>query len=1169
MRSFIRAHRRNESNNSETFDVEHLPPGSLSSSKTTPAPSPVLLQTPQFTPVQNFNLPSVSSPKKLLTPIKNLFTSSGHHSKSVATTPSSNESLNGSARRRGHRYKHSRSHSSVSNFSLLSHSESIHKKLYEWSSPSEVPISKQSPPTTNQKLIASPHFRTSNSSPSLVNPYKPFATSKSKSHTSLASYQYPQPAPSQLSNSSRRSKTSPQLNNPQLAPSQLAPSQLAPSHLLNTSQSQPKLMLPISLIESVDENSINESNTSLVESENNFETKQVSFQQEPQKAFTFEDSDTESNSDDEDDESDSSSQFSFVKDRRGGRNTSIKYYKMAKSPQEEQNELLQLNTFNENDLGYEVDEFSDYDFENNGMDDDYDEEGEGEVQYNNLFDGDGGSEERDIYISREDEDESSTPDGNSLEAENSLEASLEVSDQQGDLGIIKDQALDGVHEDSIYDEDDTFEAEVPVSSPGDTKSNLGNDIPDTDSYNLPLISNENIPESPINFNSSHIKALESSPFPTGLERDNSGKYLEFFNDSLSKDYRVFNNSYHLSIQGSVSQGENESLETDTYGDDILENYLDISQLPSLNNGSGSSASITRKTPEPQSAEVFELYDVSSPVISGLTIGHNLQHRLRRENSDSPNSNKMFIHRLVSIDQDDVVDERMLKITPSNEEVLKLRTLRSFHGSLGDDTNRKILKKIDDFEKFIESRKPESNLGLGIENGADDEDRATLNETQLVKDMDLARLSVGELMGIVETLEKDEVNDATKELELKELELKELELKATLLNLEGTNDKARTEDKSNIDDKSEIDDKSNIEDKSKNTSKNTSKIKSLDKSDSTLPELPIKRLSILGMMNLLANLEQSQAQISQENGSEKAKENRRSIIDMMTTLASLETKETIDEEETKNKRDSINNMMNTLAKLDLSNLENASLAPQVKPRKLVKNPMKRLNEENTKKRYSWFNNDESLSIKNVKAPPKSKLDETSLNDPPKSNLNKSPLKNDPSSDEDELSDNEQYHQPLDQELLDEINQFSEDFDMEDNSIKYKSPTTPNFLRSNSYNKKPIKALMDNKYQSNKIETLNKTVTFYRTNSTGTPSDSRSRSISRAPSTRSVTSFTSFNECDEEEEEVKEITIDPRSRLSPRDIEEPPFVFKITSDFKSTDSFKNVNLTTITEADSPLR
>lgn len=68
-------------------------------------------------------------------------------------------------------------------------------------------------------------------------------------------------------------------------------------------------------------------------------------------------------------DSDASSQFSFVKDVRGGRNTSVKYYKVKLAAP------LEQNYFHVDDTGFEDDGLSDYDFENNGMDEEDPEEG--------------------------------------------------------------------------------------------------------------------------------------------------------------------------------------------------------------------------------------------------------------------------------------------------------------------------------------------------------------------------------------------------------------------------------------------------------------------------------------------------------------------------------------------------------------------------------------------------------------------------------------------------------------------------------------------------------------------------------------------------------------------------------------------------------------------------
>ena len=120
MRSFIKSHRKTDSTVSSTLESpllennhatsthghsnsatlisppdDYYPPVSYSNrSSTTPIPSPKIQQHPQFTPPQanHSNSSSISSPKKLLTPIKNLFASSSH-SKSTVATPSSSENL--------------------------------------------------------------------------------------------------------------------------------------------------------------------------------------------------------------------------------------------------------------------------------------------------------------------------------------------------------------------------------------------------------------------------------------------------------------------------------------------------------------------------------------------------------------------------------------------------------------------------------------------------------------------------------------------------------------------------------------------------------------------------------------------------------------------------------------------------------------------------------------------------------------------------------------------------------------------------------------------------------------------------------------------------------------------------------------------------------------------
>lgn len=853
----------------------------------------------------------MSSPKKLLTPIKNLFST-----KSSASTPSTSDSLqnaiNSKGLRRKHRHKHSRSHSS------FSESEHQDTRIYDWIPEKD----------TKSK---SPPVKISTSSPSLLNSFK-----KSQSHSSLASFQ----------SFNSQTNTTP-------------------------STTQTRLKPPLGSIEPVQEAGV--STSSIVESE--FETKQVSFSANIEdkalgSGFQFNSSSEEVKDEDSEELSDTSSQFSFVKDKIGGRNTSVKYYKTKKSPE------YQVNRFNENDLNYEMDDYEDYDFENNGMDDHY--EDEEDVNYNNLF-----------------EDE------------------LDVEKQH------------------------------PVEDDPEIDPEIDSDNNEFDFQNSTTFSNQTV-EQP-----APSPAFEK--FETMTADKPSGR-------------RKFNGSLHLSIQGPPDE-VTESPESDVYDDDILENYLDVSKLPSLEYGSNSTVSLARKTPDPNTDDL-ELFDVSSPVINGLTIGYNLKHRMR-DNSKA-DKQKGFVHRLC--EQNHGLESAALK----DEDVLKSRVLKSFHSSLDEETNKKILKNIEEYEAFVAKK---SQKGLGI-----------LLPKEEAENKDI-HPSVNELIDILDSLE---------------------------LNVdEGKVDNAGITNRA--------------------------------------PQITTdERLSVVGMMSLLANLEQSQADIVKENPSlVQAKENRRSIIDMMSVLSSLESNDTeLTHNDAKNKRDSITNMMTTLANLDLSNLNPNAPERREKAQKHeevlssveedvgVRNhkPEIKYPAEYASKRYSWFNNDEAINLRKLN----------------------SLLKNEYEINNDEYDDS---YVLLDQDLIDEINQLPEDFDFEEQaSSNHLAPNAPLFLRSNSYNKKPVKSVVDNGFQSNKIETVHKTVTFYRNNTSPNSENARSRSVSRAPSTRSVTSFASENLMEEEEEEDNrgsEVFSDDLSPLK----ETAPYLFKLKT-VRSTDSALK-KMTTITE------
>lgn len=72
--------------------------------------------------------------------------------------------------------------------------------------------------------------------------------------------------------------------------------------------------------------------------------------------------------------------------------------------------------------------------------------------------------------------------------------------------------------------------------------------------------------------------------------------------------------------------------------------------------------------------------------------------------------------------------------------------------------------------------------------------------------------------------------------------------------------------------------------------------------------------------------------------------------------------------------------------------------------------------------------------------------------------------------------------LEKDLIDEINQLPEDFDFDldqdlTNQLNRINLQANLFMRSNSFNKKPKKILAVNTKNNNKIETINKTVTYY--------------------------------------------------------------------------------------------
>lgn len=1032
MRSFIKGHIRSESSTSDYYDHDIENPPRITHGNSSALLSPNFQQKAQFTSPQK----SMSTPKKLLTPIKNLF-SSPNHTKQPNNVLLSGDRLNSALsgpskeKTQAPRKHEQKPVSTLPQNGNGNNLESLRSpgetQLHAWSS-------QLKSHTLLNGTLAQMHTPNMNSgaswsSPALALPRDIYHTNNYDSHEVLMP--------------------------PSYSPYSQSPYSQSPSdhYKANENMLAPPLNLP-EVHDKLEETNANQSSISLADSRN-FETKLVSFQPDceikdsvqygtsPHDHSSGTEEDATQVDDEEYSDSDSSSQFSFVKDNAGGRNTSVKYYKTNTGPPKNNTTFPQLNEFNENDLGYEVDEFSDYDFENNGMDDD---------DFN--------------------------------------------SDDEVDA--------DGQYDDIFCDEQEHY-------------TGLENNIRE-------LNTKKSLDSASNNFEES--SAISSNPFDkTEIETTSTDLKLP---DAQLKNYRLFNHSYHLSIEGFDDKSKSlESMSEDNiHNEDILENYMDLRRLSlidvaNLNN--------SRKTPDLQSSGNLELYDLNSPMINGLTIGNNLRHRLRKDNDfkeedHDSNTNKLFIFRQASLESGiDDITNRIQKdnLLKDDRDIFKQRALKSFHSSISDNLDCKISEKLNEIESFNKRRMADTNeasslksikgndVGLGIlfDLGGPNENNRSQPAVNTIA-------PVNEIMGILGTLEAGNSSlDSGAEHKFIPSDLPE----------------------------------------------------DLDKSiNSHNQGNKASRLSILGMMNVLANLEKTQEPIKDDISLGPTDLNhlrRASIIDMMDKLAMIESQ---NKEENNTKRNSVTNMMPTLAVLENTNqqesqdIRNTKNTSSKVPGKTSKNPLQRIAADSSKesKRYSWYDNDEKIDFKAVNL----------SNVQSKSETEQTVLKKTGTPTEAERMDFETTISTLDKDLIDEANQLPEDYNFEDYEYN-RFPNSPindaTFFRSNSYNKKPSKSVADNNLLSNKIETINKTITFYRSNSTGQHADfNMYGGISRGPSSKSVKSFTSVGS-DTLNEERND---DPeRSKLT----ETPNGPYTFRSNFplysKSTDSY---NLGTICEADSPL-
>lgn len=1085
MRSFIKSHRRNESINSEGHDN----PESLDYfARTTPANSPSLQQSSQLTPPQAItgsSNGSISSPKKLLTPIKNLFSSSSKNL-TLNSGDNLNNAIYNSSKSGSSKLKlknHKRASHSISNISDLLIDTSLKSTSSHLSSNSQ-PVSASG--TVPNSVFNDPKFDLasklpSNQQPSLAPPPNLVSSSYAPTlnHPSHLQQQHSYPH----SNSSTSLSSIVRSNKTYSSPVSVSHSSYSLSQLSSRKEPFNEIShTPPELIAhnpTPDKPQCNDKQVSFAANSNSIPTleygKNSSVKSNLKSPLDLrktdnnsdnEDNDTIDGEEDEDEESDSSSQFSFVKDKIGGRNTSVKYYKAAKSTPPSTNEGIS-NTFNEHDLGYEVDEYSDYDYDNNGMDDDYDfdDENQGDEQYNKLFDDDlehVNNINDDIESSKQNESDNVDDEYNDLEEEvpSRIDGIDDIDDVPSGVKGFETPPLKGG---AFYNGD-------PHSQVDDYEEGYYHNHISTIEELTEIVDPEDVP------------SIERS-----VDTDN---LLRLPNHSLPKQ---FNKAFHLSIQGlpstppTLSSKSFESVdESEINTDDILENYLEFSKLPSVTHAH-STSSLDAAT-DMANGDYLHLYDLSSPIINGLTFGNNLHHRYpRRDNSK--NSGTDHFSRNLDSDKNgkfyNLPSNSNIKSYSSERQerdVFKERILRSFHGSLSDDLNFTIPEKVLAMEEFSKMLRANATASPS----------PVVNPSPQNLEVPDSSPEATKLKSVDKESNSSKMDKATTRLSIIEMMdlLGSLETSDTTTNLLGLKD-------------------------SNNENEN-------------------KRQSISNMMNFLSSIETSQngedSKPPAAMNKETREQNRRSIADMMSTLSILESNTSDSTTEAKAKRKSITNMMNLLSKLDQEN-EKYEYKEEPKQKAISKNPIARLNTEKSdpRKRYSWFNNDEMINFKSKNAQIVDNLLKSASANNVVTNLT-----------DEELNDEGTNFQ-VDQELLDEVNQLPEDFDFEEHELKskFQKPMIElGFYRSNSYNKKPIRAMMDNHYLSNKIETLNKTVTFYRSNSVGnTPELSKSRSISRAPSSRSMMSFASLNEEDSSEEQEY-----PQVDTVPHDTLNVPFHFK---------------------------
>ena len=1010
----------------------------------------------------------ISSPKKLLTPIRNLFSSS----RSAATTPNSNDALQDAISS-----KHSSRNSKRSVFKKHSRNKSYGSAASETKEQEFVNLSR---PIRHSRGY---HVATSSSYP---NEFPKFDIEKKELNVDLASKTNLQ--------STFLEKQSPFINR-ELRQSLLGPPISMSRKSLNANRSSCSFEENESKL-NTKEVCFDEPHRVNLDEKDELKTDHTSISENGCGSTSFDD-DEDDDDDDGDDDDDESSQFSFVQDMKGGRNTSIKYYKTGATAVK--NKIAE-NDLIAQDFGYDEGELADYDFDNNGYDD-YDD---------NYYEG--YNEEDELHMGNE---------------------------AYKDFFLNEISPIAAMPVDNDDDDDDDDDVEEGGEEKGEEEKEKGGEEE--------VARNASVDQA-------KIETCETGNLGTNFDFPKSKALAA---DSSQCGRRPFYLSYHHSIEGPFQFEEVNSVEEEQELD-ILENYLDKSaprtpqsQTSHVSETFFFSDSELKHDQATCSAEAginnaighgagssdgdIHLFDLSSPVINGLTIGHNLRHRSK---FNEANASRLFIHR-----EPFSTDLSTRKIGEQSTELLELsgRVFPSFHGSFDEKLQRSVQHNINAFNRYVgeqfkktshtfpsiivEDLSPSGHLnstdkcenagsfankdlspyavekdgnGREYERGDDDDDSFTTahssverfenhnilpsdqanctktkpntSDTRSVSNAESSnekepvqqtrRTSICELMGLLSTLESKTVNNTANEPG------------------SNANEKRMETNSSRLLDPRQKEQKEQKE------------------------QISVNRNSVENMMGLLATIGATRAELDSFNSNKQPDLKRESVEGVMKFLAEMENRDFAMESKEKQSN-----------KTPLTVFSANTPEPVKEPNKsteLEKIQSHKFARKASFKRYSWFNSQESLVLNNNQGSKYEEVDPT---------------------------DDTLVPVPLDPDLLDEVNQIPDDFvyhERQPESILLHNKQS--FERSLSFKSRPQKMLHYNVPKSNKIETLHKTITFYDRGASSIPSNMSSSSlhdastmptspidprllaissISRKASAKSISSCPSVCEISEEE------------------------------------------------------